>query len=282
MGFGSNWRDLANNQPETEITDEDDGRWLGSPLPEPPEPPIFDSIPEDYSWEQEELKEALEVVIARGEKGNELLSIFTKNNSDLHFSRLDAWSMEETQTVIDWDEAQRLIEEHAMIVSDEGAVLLQKSLEQPEIQAKQTAQNKEGAVAETSVFIDFSQMTIERYGVTETNCYTVHPEQDLLEEIYRRLCQVDITFEEIDPEKLSQMEKNGDIVLSVETAEDNFQTPEEVDLRVTNLDDGQSASVPLTKEELENAVAAIQTLEAKSQDKTAEKSIGKETIEITD
>lgn len=288
MAFDSNWKASAQ-----EVTDEDWKRWginpmplpeppeeipeeqriafmqsgwkEGNPIPEPPELPEWEeNVPSEYFWNETEMVKPSEVTIARGETNDTLLSIFMSKD-ELHLSQLDPETMEENVTSIDWAEAQQLISAHSMEVSEEGKALWAKhfSNETKETIPSDVAANKDGVSIEVNAFIDFSQMTIERYGVTEQNCYTVHPEQDLLEEIYRRLCQVDITFEEIDTERLAQMEKAGNIVLSVESESDvlMYDDAGSVDLRITNLDNGNTASVPITAQEAQNAVKAVENYE---------------------
>lgn len=273
MAFNSNWLNAVNEEPE-EIAAKDAGRWDWNYEAPPPEPPK--NYPPDF-WNEEEMVKSTEVTVARGETNDTLLSIFI-NEDGLKLSQLEPWSMEETITSIDWNEAQRLIDTHSMEVSEEGNALLTEHLDKKE--KSDIATNKDGVSVEAISFIDFSQMTIERYGITETNCYTVHPEQDLLEEIYRRICQVDITFEEIDTEKLAQMEKAGDIVLSIETDEESFNNTDNVDLRIINLENGQAVSVPITQQEAENAVATAIDFEKNPEKYTEkEKTIDKEAPE---
>lgn len=274
MGFGSNWRNLVNEESE-EITAEEWERWgcdAPPPMPEPPE-----DIPPEYFWNEAEMVKPTETTIARGETSDTLLSIFI-SKGELQFSQLEPWTMEETVTPIDWDKVQELISAHSMEVSEEGKALLAEHLNEKtkETVSPDVATNKDGVSVEVSAFIDFSQMTIERYGITETNCYTVHPEQDLLEEIYRRICQVDITFEEIDTERLAQMEKAGDIVLAIETEEESFKNTDDVDLRIINLENGQAVSVPITQKEAENAVTTAVDFE-----KNPEKYAGKADVTKT-
>lgn len=116
--------------------------------------------------------------------------------------------------------------------------------------------------------LDFSKVEVERYGVTSQECYTLHPEHDVLEEIFNRINTIEITSSANGYDtQLEDLEaNNGTYEIYAEMNEDKS----DADLRISFLDQNVDVSVPISDNEKNELCETIINYEEVREQKKAE------------
>lgn len=115
-----------------------------------------------------------------------------------------------------------------------------------------TAWNKDGSAVLVEKEIVITPDSIERYGAFEKDCYTLSPEQDVLDEILNRISSIEVSFAS------AANIQNYDYIIYVDTDENQSF----VDLRASSPDLGFDVSVPLTEKEKLQTIEAVCEYEA--------------------
>lgn len=223
----------------------------------------IDEYPEGIDFESinfEDLEPVSSNVLAQGFKNDDKSLALCINDNQYQLYEVDVTTKEEICTTVTKEEALQAIKDYQLDLTEIGVKELGNNPLPSPVQSQsfeEVAVNTEGQEMKVSQSIDFNKIMLERYGVTEKDCYTVHPEQDVLEEIFKRISAVEISFASMTLEQFAEMEKQGDCILYASTDEQQS----DVDLRVINLDENINVSVPLTENEINQAREKVSELE---------------------
>lgn len=189
---------------------------------------------QEFDEENEENKPAdaqEEKILAAGRHGEYILSDI---NGTLFFKSNDIYGY--IQKEIDEPNALRLVQEHKMQFTDKGAERFGEPFE--EKHSPIHARNASGTTVLAEKELNLTNAGIERTGVIEKDCYTFHPEKDVLDEIFRRLYQAEITV--LSYEEFLEHTSDGEIYAVINNT---------VDLRFADMREGANVSIPITDNE---------------------------------
>lgn len=203
-----------------------------------------------------------EVVLARVENDFDYDYTLSEINGSFLFKSFDSYEHTENQQEVDEPTALLLIQKHKMQLTDEGTKRLGGLLSEKEPallpspapeQPQAAAVNADG----TKVFIgrelDLKNAEIERYEVTQKDCYTFHPEKDVLDEIFNRIHTAEMVI--VSYEEFLEHTSDYDCVVYANILN------HDVDLRLSDLKEGFDVSIPITADEKEQVRQAAEECE---------------------
>lgn len=178
------------------------------------------------------------------ERANQSIQEFDKENDS-----------EQKKTKIEIDIHTPFIEEISnqfikQTFETDSALLLSPASEQ--FQATEAASPHLENADSAKVFIyselDLKNTEIERYEVTGTDCYTFHPEKDVLDEIFNRIHMAEMVV--VSYEEFLEHTLDGDCIVYANILDGD------VDLRLSDLKEGFDISIPVTDGEKEQVLQA--------------------------